>query len=364
MKPPLIVDAHEDLAWNILAFGRDYTRSVSETRRIETENNSPAITHQGHTLLGSPEYRQGRVAVVFGTLFVTPFKRRKEWETLVYADGTQARREYRRQADVYHEITDRHPDRFRLIGTRPDLQGLLALWQQDEQAPPPTGIVPLMEGAEGITRLDELESWWQAGVRIIGPAWAGTRFCGGSGEPGPLTEDGRALLKAMAPIGFILDISHMDELAARQALDLYAGTVIASHANAAAVIPAYEGNRQLSDPVLRALIERGGVVGLIPFCRFLDHNWKKGDPRQNVPLAALLNHVDHICQMSGDARAVGLGSDYDGGFGVEAVPAEVESIADLQKIGPLLAEKGYPPQDVSALLGGNWLRILEENLPQ
>lgn len=363
MTLPLIVDSHEDLAWNMQAFDRDYTRSVAETRRLETEADSPAILHEGHTLLGWQEYQQGRVAIIFSTLFVTPAKLKKEWETIFYTDSNGAHDLYRRQLDLYHELVDRHPDNFRLIGTHPDLDAVLAGWADDSLKEHPIGLVPLMEGADGIRSPQELEDWWHAGLRIIALAWAGTRYCGGTREPGPLTDEGRLLLKAMAEIGFTLDISHMDELAARQSLDLYPGPVIASHANAAAVIPEYSGNRQLSDAVIKALIAREGIMGLLPNCKFLDYRWQRTDPRSNVPLERVAAHVDHVCQMGGTARNVGLGSDFDGGFGVEAVPAELDSIADLQKLAPILASKGYTGEDIAAIFGGNWIRHLQAHLP-
>jgi membrane dipeptidase len=364
MEPYLLVDAHQDLAWNMQAFGRDYSRPVAETRQLEEQNRAPALEHQGHTLLGWREFQQARLALIFGTLFVTPGRLRQTWETLFYDDSNQAQRLYQQQLDRYHELVDVHPDKFRLVGSRADLQGILANWQDDAAETHPVGLVPLMEGAEGIRSIGELEAWWQRGVRIIGLAWAGNRYCGGTREPGPLTEDGRQLLKAMAGFGFILDISHMDELAARQSLDLYPGAVIASHANAAAIIRDYSGNRHLSDEVIRALIARQGVMGLVLSCRFLDYRWQKGDPRQNVSLELAAAHVDHVCQMGGSAANVGLGSDFDGGFGLQAVPGEVDTIADLLKLAPFLTAKGYPEQEIAAILGGNWIAMLQAHLPQ
>ena len=362
MNPPLIVDAHEDLAYNMLNFGRDYTRAAAETRRLEAESGSPAPAHSGETLLGWPDYQRGRVALVFSTLFVTPARRREgEWETVTYADFDQAHRQYRRQLEAYHELVDRHGDQFRLVVSRAGLEAHLAEWQQDGSHP--VGLVPLMEGAEGVRTPAELESWWQDGVRLIGPAWAGTRFCGGTREPGPLTDDGRALLKVMAAIGFSLDLSHMDELAARQALDIYPGPIIASHANAAALIPEYRGNRHLSDDLIRSLVQRGGVIGVLPYCRFLDYRWRAGDRRDGIGLETVAAHLDHICQLAGDARHAALGSDFDGGFGLSAAPAGVDTVADLQKLGPILAARGYNADDVAAILGGNWLRHLQTYLP-
>ncbi len=67
--------------------------------------------------------------------------------------------------------------------------------------------------------------------------------------------------------------------------------------------------------------------------------------------------------MAGDARHVGLGSDFDGGFGLNSVPAGIDTIADLQKLGPILEMKGYNDEEVAAILGENWLRHLRTYLP-
>jgi membrane dipeptidase len=365
MPAPLIVDAHEDIAYNILSFGRDYTRPAAETRKLERKSAPETIKHAGETLLGWPEYQLGRVAVVFGTLFATPERRKEgDWDRQSYADIQQAHRIYRTQLDEYHRLTDEHPDRFRLIGTRADLKSILSHWANATQPTHPVGLVPLMEGAEGVRTPSELEEWWEAGLRTIGLAWAGTRFCGGTRDPGPLTDDGRALLKAMADIGFTLDLSHMDPQSAREALDLYPGPIIASHANAAALLKGYTGNRLLPEDVIKGLLDRDGIIGVIPFCVFLENGWKRSDRRDHITLETLVAHVDHICQMAGDARHVGLGSDFDGGFGVDSVPSGIDTIADLQKLSPLLTAKGYNDDEVAAILGGNWLRHLQTHLPE
>ena len=285
------------------------------------------------------------------------------WDTQVYADYNQAQHLYRTQLDTYHKLTDQAPDHFQFIATRTDLETVLADWSDPSPHTHPVGLVPLMEGAEGVRSPSELDEWWQAGLRMIGPAWAGTRFCGGTHDPGPLTDDGRALLEAMADLGFTLDLSHMDELSARQSLDLYEGPIIASHANAAALLPGYDGNRLLPDDVIKGLIERDAIIGVVPFCRFLKNGWKTGDRRDDITLATLAAHVDHICQMAGDARHVGLGSDFDGGFGLNAIPAGMDTIADLQNLGPILKAKGYHDEEVAAILGENWLRHLRTYLP-
>ena len=359
----LIVDAHEDLAYNILSFGRDYTQSAADTRAREADTDVPM--HNGDTLLGWPDFQRGRVAVVFSTLFVTPVRRKLgAWETQIYEDANQAHTLYSAQLDVYHRLTDEHPDKFRLIQTRRDLEAVLTIWASADDENHPVGLVVLMEGAEGVRSPAELEEWWARGVRLIGPAWAGTRFCGGTREPGPLTPEGYALLEELASLGFTLDISHMDEQAVLQALEIYPGPIVASHANAKSLLKGTDSNRFLSDRVIQGLLERDGIIGVVPLNSFLRAGWKIGERREEVTLHHLVAQIDFICQMAGDARHAGLGSDFDGGFGLQSVPTGIDSIADLQKLAPLLEEKGYTLQEIAAILGENWLAHLRRTLPE
>ncbi len=359
----LIVDAHEDLAWNVLTFGRDYTRAAPETRRLEADGPFPL--RNGDTLLGWPEYQQGNVALVFSTLFAAPVRSAMgDWDTQAYSTFDEARQRMLAQMEVYQRLTDRHPDKFRLIHSRGDLESHLVLWKAPApESGRPVGLVILMENAEGIRDPDELGEWWQLGLRIIGPAWAGTRFCGGTRHPGPLTRDGHALLEAMAEIGFLLDLSHMDREAALQALDTYPGAIIASHANPLALLADSDSNRHLTKEVIEGIFERDGVIGVVPYNAFLKAGWTQKDSRQDVPIQRIADHIDYYCQRAGDARHVGIGSDFDGGFGLQHVPAEIGSIADLQKLAPILAERGYNPDDIVAIFGGNWIETLQRALP-
>jgi membrane dipeptidase len=358
----LIVDAHEDLAWNILSFNRDYTRSVAETRRMEKDSEIPF--HNDNTMIGWPEYLNAGVAVVFSTLFAAPQRRKLgDWDIQTYKDTKEAHQRYRDQLDVYHRLVDLEPDKFRLIQNAVALNDHLEDLQENIKNHP-VGLVILMEGAEGVQDPDELEFWWEKGVRIIGPAWAGTRFCGGTLEPGPLTTEGRALLEGMAELGFTLDLSHMDELSAMQALDEYPGSIIATHATCAALLPDFPANRLLKDDIIRGIIERNGTIGLIPMLPFLVKDWKKPDGRQGLNLDLLINHIDHICQLAGDSSHVGLGTDFDGGFGMESAPADLDSIADLVKLSGMLEARGYSSRDVDAIMGWNWIDHLQENLPK
>jgi membrane dipeptidase len=358
----LIVDAHEDIAWNMLTFHRDYSRGVEESRSIEKESIARQVN--GDTLLGWDEYQLGRVAIIFSTLYASPARYcLGSWDVQSYANPMQAKQKYRQQLDAYLKLCDVQPEKFRLIKDQTGLGEILGAWSTPNHTPP-IGIVLIMEGAESIESIEELEDWWYAGVRIIGPAWSGTRFCGGTNEPGPLTKDGQRLLEGMDSIGFILDISHMDEKAALQALDQYSGVIVASHSNVKKLLKNSESNRHLSDRIIQGLIEQNGVIGIVLCNKFILPGWKEGDSRQSVSLEDVVGHIDYICQMAGNANHVGIGSDFDGGFGLQSTPHELNSIADLQKISSILTIKGYPEKDIELIMGMNWIRCLNCVLPE
>ena len=357
----ILADAHTDLAYNMRTFGRDYTRAAADTRQREIGTQTPR--HNGDTLLGYPDWLRGRVGVVFATLFASPaHKREGPWDTQSYSDPNEAHALYSRQLDAYHRLTGEAPDRFRMLTDRRGLHTHLAEWE-DPASEPPVGLVILMEGADGVRAPQEIADWHARGVRIVGPAWAGTRYAGGTGEPGPLTQDGRRLLQEMEPLAMILDLSHLAEEAAQESLERYDGTVIATHANPRALMSGSQyPERHLSDEVLAGLIDRGGVAGIVLYNRFLKAGWTPEEGR--VPLARVAEHIDYVCQMAGNAQHVGIGSDFDGGFGVQEVPEGLDTVADLRFIGEMLTARGYPASDVEAILGGNWLRLLARALPE
>jgi membrane dipeptidase len=358
----LIVDAHEDIAWNMLTFKRDYCRGVEETRLIE----KGSLAHQvnGDTLLGWDEYQIGHVAFIFSTLFASPARYcLGNWDSQCYANQIQAKQRYHQQLDTYLNLCDDNPEKFRLIKDKTTLDEILHAWDSPNDGPP-IGLVVLMEGADAIESSDELEGWWNSGVRIIGPAWSGTLFCGGTNEPGPLTKEGYQLLEGMESCGFVLDISHMDEKAVLQALDYYSGSIIASHANVKKLIKDSDTNRQLSDRIIQGLIEHNGVIGIVPYNKFILHDWNEGDSRYLVSIEDVVRHMDYICQVAGNANHVGIGSDFDGGFGLQSTPHELNSIADLQKITSLLTIKGYKEVDIELIMGKNWIKCLNSVMPE
>jgi membrane dipeptidase len=360
----LIVDAHQDLAWNALSLGRDYSRSAQQTR--EAEQGGPNPGRNGNSLLGLPDYLRGNVAVVFSTLYAAPLRRRfGEWETQCYKDTAQAHLVYAKQLDYYERLADEH-QQFKLINTVKDLEGVLATWKEPAPAEQRrVGLVRLMEGADGVREPKEIEWWYERGVRVVGLAWAGTRYAGGTGEPGPLTDEGRELLNEMANFGLILDLSHSSDESYLQSIERYQGVVIASHANPRALLKnPQRPERFLSDDMIRVLAQRGGVAGIVPYNHFLNTEWRIEDGKDALTLdTTVIAMIDYICQLTGSADHVALGSDFDGGFGLERTPAEIDTVADLGLAGTHLQARGYTEADVEKILNGNWLRILRQGLP-
>jgi membrane dipeptidase len=352
----LVVDGHQDLAYGALTLGRDHTRSALETRALEARSAREA----GSCMVGRPELLAGRVAVVFGTVFTMPAHRAMfNWDT-VYRDAQEAHSQGLAQLDVYHRWADE--GQFVLVGDQADLETVLASWQAS--APDDArklGLVPLMENADPIREPAELEMWFERGLRIVGPAWAGSRYSGGTGEPGPLTDLGRELLEFMAELGLGLDLSHMAERAALEAVDRFEGVLLASHSNPRGLVP---GDRQLSDELIRGVAEREGVLGIVLYNGFLRPGWRLGDRKEQVTLEDVVRAIDYVCQRVGDARHVALGSDFDGGFGSEATPVELDTVADLPKVALALQERGFEPGHIVDIMGGNWLRLLRRLLPE
>lgn len=356
------VDAHQDMAWNMLTLGRDYTLTQKEIHKSEVGTGKSEFN--GDSLLGWDVYQRGNIGLVFATLFAAPIRRKSgELDTLTYKDFDEAHKLYLNQLDTYHQLVDEHPDKFILIRTKLELNDHLEKWENRSSASElPVGLVILMEGAEGVRDVSELEMWREQGVRMVGLAWAGTRYCGGTNDPGPLTKDGYQLLEAMSDLGITLDISHMDEIAALQALDSFEGRIIASHANALALLKDCDINRFLSDEVIERLIEREGVIGIVPLNKFLDWSVQKGDPREKVGIHTIADQIDHVCQIAGNAKHVGIGSDSDGGFGVQSVPFEMQSAADIHLVAEILKERGYDDDELAGIFGGNWIEFLKDIL--
>ncbi len=355
----LVVDAHLDLSWNALQWNRDLRQSVYTIRAAEA-----GMQGKGRALntVALPEMRSGRLALCFATLLArvtaTPVP------YIDYRSSAQAYGVARGQLAYYRALAAQ--GQLYIIEDRAALDHHLDLWQSWEDSPegdaPASGCVISMESADAILEPAELEAWYRLGVRLIGPAHYGTgRYAGGTSVDDGFSDIGMALLDEMARLGIVLDLTHLSDRAFWQALERFSGAVIASHNNCRALVP---HQRQFDDRQIKAIIERDGVLGMAMDVWMLEPGWIKGtSSNDGITLSHVVDHIDHICQLAGNALHVGIGSDLDGGFGREQSPADLDTIADLQHLIPLLETRGYAAADIEAIMHGNWLRLLHRELP-
>jgi membrane dipeptidase len=310
--------------------------------------------------------QKARVSVCLGTLLVRAkssvcpaegFDRRDldvRTQSIACAIAQGQRAYYRQLSDEGH---------VQPVRTSADLAAHWERTQSDPRATPAVGLILAMEGADPIVDPGQVEQWWDDGLRCVGLAHYGQGcYAVGTGDRGPLTPRGRALLREMERLGMVLDLTHCAEPGFFEALDVFGGRVIASHNMSRALVP---GDRQFSDEQIRALTARGALIGMACDAWMLCPNWKTGQtPRAMVPLSTLADHVDHVCQIAGSARHVGIGSDLDGGYGNEQCPQGLDSIADLHKLEPILRARGYSEADIDGLFVANFLRFFREALPE
>ena len=355
MKPPLIFDAHLDLAINALEWNRDLTRPLAEIRRRESHlNDKPG---RGHGTVCLPEMRRAGIAVCVATQLARlehdHYSPVFGWHSPAQAwAATQGQLAWYRAMEEAGEMVQ--------IRNAQQLKSHLDLWNgAPETGAPPIGYILSLEGADSIVTPAHLERAWENGLRALGPAHYGPGvYAQGTDTTGPFPPRGLELLREAGRLGLILDVTHLSDECFWQAMKIYSGPVWASHHNARALVP---HQRQLADDMFRALVERGSVVGLALDAWMISPGWERGKTTPQsagLRLEKLADHLDHYCQLAGNARHVGLGSDLDGAFGTEQTPQDVQSIADLQRLPELLGARGYSGGDIDGVMHGNFLGFM------
>jgi len=354
----LIFDGHLDLAMNAVQWNRDITRPLQEVRRREAGMTDKR--DRGNNTLTLPEMRRAGIGICIATQIghsVAEDSPLPGWKSPEIAWAhTQGQLAWYRAMEERGEM--------RQIVDADGLREHVALWKdgpRPENAEAPIGYILSLEGADSMLTLDHLERAYAYGLRAVGPAhYSVGRYAPGTGAEGPLTADGRQLVEKMAELGIILDVTHLTDEAFWEALELYDGPgVWASHNNCRAIVP---HQRQLADEQLQALIDRGAVIGAAFDAWMMIPGWKRFETLPadaGLKIAHIVDHIDHICQLAGNANHVGIGSDLDGGYGTEQTPTDLKSIADLRTLIDLLGERGYSDDDIAGIMHGNWLRLLE-----
>jgi membrane dipeptidase len=360
----LIFDWHLDLSWNALEWNRDLTLPVSAIRRWELEGGYKG-KGRGNGTVSLPALHEANIAVVSATLLARHDRQPPPLPEMPKSGFSSADAAYATaigQLSYYRALERR--GLIRIIKDAPALDAHARQWEaflvggRRPGEAPPLGFVISMEGADPILAPDDVREWWDAGLRIVSICHYGNgRYSHGTGTPGPLNEQGPALLHAMERAGMILDVTHLADEAMDQAFDLFGGTVLASHHNCRALV---DRQRQLRDQDIRRIVARNGVIGaaLDNWMLDIDCGQGAGKVRRVATLEDVANHIDHVCQVAGSARHAALGSDLDGGFGTEQSPVDLDTIADLPKIAAILERRGYAASDIARIMHGNWLDLL------
>ncbi|WEK36977.1 MAG: membrane dipeptidase [Candidatus Pseudobacter hemicellulosilyticus] len=348
------IDAHLDLSMNAMEWNRDLRQPVPAIREREQGLSDKPDRAKG--TVSFPELRKGNIGLVVATQiarYVAPDNPLPGWHSPEQAWAqTQAQLAWYKAMEAVGELV--------MVHDLSTLEQQVNNWNDGQpRHNKPIGYILSLEGADSLISLDHLELAWQYGLRAVGPAHYGPgRYANGTDATGGLHLMGKALLKAMEQRNIILDATHLCDDAFRDAMELYNGPVWASHNNCRALV---DHNRQFSDDMIRVLIRKDAVIGMALDAWMMVPGWVR---QQSTPegmdcnLEKMADHIDHICQLAGNTRHVGIGTDLDGAFGKEQCPYDLDTIADLQKIPAILERRGYSANDIEGIMHGNWLRFL------
>jgi len=348
------IDAHLDLSMNALEWNRDLTKPVAEIN--EREKGLTDKPDRGKATVSLPELRKGNVGLVVATQiarYVAPGNPLPGWHSPEQAWAqTQGQLAWYKLMEEEGEVIQ--------INNLQTLEKHLALWKNNSSIQhKPIGYILSLEGADSLVTVEYLEKAYRYGLRAVGPAHYGPgRYAQGTDATGLLGEKGKQLLKEMERLNIILDATHLCDESFWEALDHFNGPVWASHNNVRALV---NHNRQFSDEQIKELVARGAVIGGALDAWMLVPDWIRGQStpqEKNCKLEVLIDHLDHICQVAGNALHIGIGSDLDGAFGGEQCPYDLETIADLQKFPTLFSKRGYSSEDIENIMHGNWIRFL------
>ena len=350
-----IIDAHLDLSMNALEWNRDLTKPVKEINERETGLSDKP--DRGSATVSLPELRKGNIGLVVATQiarYIAPGSLLPGWHSPHQAWAqTQGQLAWYKAMEEVGEMAQ--------ITDLTSLENHIKLWQDEtETDKKPVGYILSLEGADSFITPEHVDRAWQYGLRAVGPAHYGPGcYANGTDATGKMGSRGLALLKEMERLNIILDAAHLCDDSFWQALDNFNGHIWASHNNVRTIV---NHNRQFSDEQIKALINRGAVIGGVLDAWMLVPKWQRGvslPKEMNVDLNKVIDHIDHICMLAGNTLHVGIGSDLDGAFGKEQCPYNLETIADLQKLPSLFYKRGYSKQDVENIMHGNWLRFLK-----
>jgi membrane dipeptidase len=349
-----IFDAHLDLAMNAMEWNRDLTWTVEDLR--ESEIGMTDKPDRGNSTVSLQAMRKGNIGICVATQIARYVK--KENKLPGWNSPHQAWAQTQGQLAWYKAMEDL--GEMVQITNSEQLNRHLELWENDEDFPKPIGYILSLEGADSIVNMDYLEKSYELGLRAIGPAHYGPgTYAHGTDSVGGIGVKGKELLKKIEELNLILDATHLCDMSFWETMKVYHGPVWASHNNCRKFV---NHNRQFSDEQIEELIRRDAVIGIALDAWMMVPNWVRGvstPESMGVTLEQMIDNIDHICQLAGNSRHVGIGTDLDGAFGKEQCPADLDTIADLQKVPSMLSDRGYSEVDIENIMSQNFIRFVQ-----
>jgi membrane dipeptidase len=325
--------------------------------------------------------KEGGLDAQFFSIWVEP--------QLFGGGGPGAMKRADEQIAAVRSLAERHPEMWSLATSASDIRRIVS-----------EGKLAALMGLEGGYAIDErienVERYYNLGVRYMSPAWSvSTSWAGSSndeaGQTRGLNEFGRSVIREMNRLGMMIDVSHVSDKTFWDIINTSTKPVIATHSGCRAIanVP-----RNLDDEMIRAIAKGGGVVCVLYYPAFLEPGWEEkkkvvdaeiaslvqnasesepGDIAHKkmardrvrreeyarrlppVGVSRLVDHIDHIVKLVG-ADHVGIGSDFDG---VQATLSDLATVADLGNLTRELLRRGYSESDIEKILGGNVLRLME-----
>ena len=351
------------------------------TQRLVDENvDLQTRLKDGH--LDAVRAKEGGLDAQFFSIWVEP--------DLFGGGGPNAVKRADIQIQAVRDLAAKHPETWELATTAADIKRISA-----------AGKIAALMGLEGGYAIDEklenVNRYYQMGVRYMSPAWSvSTSWAGSSGDEAGktrgLNDFGKQVIREMNRLGMMVDVSHLSDKAFWDIVNTSTKPVIATHSGCRAItnVP-----RNLADDMIVALARTGGVVNVIFYPEHIEPGYsekkkkvdaeiapivqraseeEKGNVAQKklardrvrseeylkrlpaVSVSRVADHIDHIVKLAGIDH-VGIGSDFDG---VQAVPADLKSVADLPNLTKELLRRGYSESDIDKILGGNMRRVMEE----
>lgn len=312
----------------------------------------------------------------------------------VFCDGDQINpyQLANRQMDSLDAVLKRNPDKIIKVA---DSKELFDVVKQKK--------IAAMFGVEGghmiENDLNKLADFYKRGARYMTLTWVNSNSWATSSNDETfnkelphkgLTEFGKQVIKRMNELGMLIDVSHVGVQTFWDVINTTTKPVIASHS---AVYALCQHNRNLNDEQIKAIAKNGGVIQVNFYCGFLDNNYYKNKEifmkkysmetdsltkagvgksgieqflfgrhkseveQLRVSLSLLIDHIEYIIKLVG-VDYVGLGSDFDG---IESSPLELNDVTGYPLITKALVARGYNKQDITKILGGNFLRVLKAN---